>query len=49
MSRPLIVFLQLLALILILHGASTGNVMSFIWAAICFFPAAIAIRERMKR
>jgi hypothetical protein len=49
MSRPLIVFLQLLALILLLHGFSTGNVMSYVWAAICFFPAAIAVRERMNR
>jgi hypothetical protein len=49
MSRPLIVVLQLLALILLLHGFSSGNAMSYVWAAICFFPAAIAVRERMKK
>ena len=49
MSKPLTVFLQLLALILLLHGFSTGNQMSYVWAAICFVPAAIGIRKRLNK
>jgi hypothetical protein len=49
MSKPLTIFLQLLALFLLLHGFSTGNAMSYVWAAICFIPAAIGIRKRLSK
>lgn len=48
MSKPLTVFLQLLALGLLLHGYATDNAMSYVWAAICFVPAAIGIRQRLR-
>lgn len=48
MSKPLTVFLQLAALFLVLHGYSTDNPMSYVWAAICAIPAGLAIRKRMK-
>lgn len=47
MSKPLTVFLQLSALGLLLHGYATSNPMSYVWAAICFAPAAIGIRQRL--
>jgi len=49
MSKPLAVFLQLAALGLLLHGYTTGNVASYVWAVICFVPAAIGIRKRLTR
>ncbi|MGE4338895.1 MAG: hypothetical protein AB7E55_23410 [Pigmentiphaga sp.] len=48
MSKPLTVFLQLLALFLLLYGYATEQHGLIIWALVCGVIGAVGIRQRMK-
>ena len=48
MSKPLTIFLQLLALYFLVKGFATEQHGLIIWAIVCGVAGAIGIRKRMK-
>lgn len=49
MSKPLTIFLQLLALYFLVKGFATEQYDLLIWAVLCGVAGAIGIRKRIKQ